>query len=345
MTEGTRSVGKAIVLAAVLLFRASPAWAMHIAEGILPASWAGLWFAVAAPFLWLGLREVRRRSGAAPHFKVLTGLVGAAVFVISCMPVPVPFTGTCSHPCGTGLAAVIVGPAVTTVIAAIVLLLQALFLAHGGLTTLGANIVSMGVVGAYAGWLAYAGMRGVGFGAVAAAGAAGLVSDWATYAATSGELAAALHGSTSFAAMFSAIALAFLPTQLPLGVLEAIVSGAALKFLHGAPPGVSRPAPRRRRGVVKARHGRPRADAAGLSDGGPTTGKGDSRLGGRRQDGRGEIRAGGRTSSPRAADQYRPRRPAALRLPRGRGSGGVRRRLLLSRPVSAARGEKGVTSV
>lgn len=239
LTLGTQGQARAVsgIAATALVFGwGSPAWAMHIAEGILPPSWAGLWFAVAAPFLWLGLREVRRRSGAAPHFKVLTGLVGAAVFVISCMPVPVPFTGTCSHPCGTGLAAIIVGPAVTTVIAAISLLLQALFLAHGGLTTLGANIVSMGVVGAYAGWLVYTGLRRIGFGMIVAGGAAGLISDWATYATTSGELAAALHGGTSFVAMFTAIALAFLPTQLPLGILEAIVSAAALRFLIARRP-------------------------------------------------------------------------------------------------------------
>ena len=74
------------------------------------------------------------------------------MFVISCVPIPVPFTGTSSHPCGTGIAAVILGPAVTTVVAAIALLLQALFLGDGGLTTLGANAFAMGVVGAYAGW-------------------------------------------------------------------------------------------------------------------------------------------------------------------------------------------------
>lgn len=234
--RGPSRAGAGIGAAALVLGWCPPAWAMHISEGILPPLWAGLWFAVAAPFVWLGLREVRRRSGASPHFKVLTGLVGAAVFVISCMPIPVPFTGTSSHPCGTGLAAVIVGPAVTTVIAAIALLLQALFLAHGGLTTLGANIVSMGVVGAYAGWLVYAALRRAGFGLVVAAGAAGLVSDWATYAATSGELAAALHGGATFAATFSAIAVAFLPTQVPLGVLEAVVSGAAMKFLLARRP-------------------------------------------------------------------------------------------------------------
>jgi cobalt/nickel transport system permease protein len=247
ITTSTRRRMPRTLLAACLLVLCwgSPAWAMHIAEGILPPAWAGAWFAVAAPFLWLGLRELRRRSGASPHFKVLTGLVGAAVFVISCMPIPVPFTGTSSHPCGTGLAAVIVGPAVTTLIAAISLLLQALFLAHGGLTTLGANIVSMGVVGAYAGWLVYAGLRRIGLGVILAAGAAGLVSDWMTYAATSAELAAALHGSTSFTAMFSAIAVAFMPTQLPLGILEAIVSGAAVRFLMARRPEFIEPPPPR----------------------------------------------------------------------------------------------------
>ncbi|MDP2991295.1 MAG: energy-coupling factor ABC transporter permease, partial [Kiritimatiellota bacterium] len=83
----------------------SPAYAMHISEGILPAAWAGLWFAVSLPFIAWGLRDIRERSRKAPEFKALVGLMGAAVFVISCMPVPVPIAGTCSHPCGTGLAA------------------------------------------------------------------------------------------------------------------------------------------------------------------------------------------------------------------------------------------------
>ena len=71
------------------------------------------------------------------------------------MPVPVPVVGSCSHPAGTGLAALMIGPAATAVIASIALFLQALFLAHGGLTTLGANLFSMGVAGAFAGYGAF----------------------------------------------------------------------------------------------------------------------------------------------------------------------------------------------
>src|SRR4030066_2269935 len=68
----------------------APAFAMHISEGILPASWALFWYAVALPFVAWGLRDLRRRSENAPYFKPFVGLVGAAVFLISCMPIPAP---------------------------------------------------------------------------------------------------------------------------------------------------------------------------------------------------------------------------------------------------------------
>jgi len=155
--------------AGTLIALPTPAFAMHISEGILPASWAALWYAAAIPFVALGLRELRRRSEQYPYFKPLVGLVGAAVFLISCMPIPVPSAGTCSHPCGTGIAAILIGPGLTVVVASIALTLQALFLAHGGLTTLGANIISMGVAGAYVGYGTYWIIRRLGLPWVAAA--------------------------------------------------------------------------------------------------------------------------------------------------------------------------------
>ena len=213
-----------------------PAHAMHITEGILPAPWAGLWFLVALPFVAWGLRDLRRGSQQMPMFKPLVALVGAAVFVISCMPIPVPITGTCSHPVGTGLAAILIGLPLTALIASIALLLQALFLAHGGLTTLGANIVSMGVVGALAGVGVFHGARRLRLPVWGAAFLAGVAADWATYAVTAFELASALHGNGSLAAMFGAIALAFLPTQLPLGILEGILTAGVYRFIQARRP-------------------------------------------------------------------------------------------------------------
>jgi len=79
------------------------------------------------------------------------GSASAAALPIP-LPVPIPIVGSCSHPCGTGLAAILVGPRLTVLITTVALLIQALFLAHGGLTTLGADVMSMGIVGGYAGF-------------------------------------------------------------------------------------------------------------------------------------------------------------------------------------------------
>ena len=207
------------------------AQAMHISEGILPTPWAGLWFLVVTPFLAWGMRDLRLKSALDPAFKPMVGLIGAAVFVISCMPVPVPSAGTCSHACGTGMAAIFIGPALTVVVSSIALLLQALFLSHGGLTTLGANIAAMGVAGALAGWAVFRSARVFGVPGWVAAFLAGMLSDWATYAATSFELATALHGSGSMWKLLGGIVLAFLPTQLPLGILEGVITACMYQFI------------------------------------------------------------------------------------------------------------------
>ncbi|HEX5773495.1 MAG TPA: energy-coupling factor ABC transporter permease, partial [Geomobilimonas sp.] len=72
-----------------LLLTAAPAHAMHISEGILPLPWAALWFAVAAPFVILGVRQLNRLSHQDLSMKPLVGLLAAVVFIISCMPIPV----------------------------------------------------------------------------------------------------------------------------------------------------------------------------------------------------------------------------------------------------------------
>jgi cobalt/nickel transport system permease protein len=226
----------ALYFAGLLLIAPQSAWAMHISEGILPAGWAVLWFVVALPMLWLGLREIARRSRENTQFKPFLALVGAAVFIISCMPIPVPIAGTCSHPCGTGLAAILIGPAPTVVLASIALTLQALFMAHGGLTTLGANIVAMGVMGAFGGYGAFHLARRLRIPMWGAAVLAGIVSDWATYAATAAILSGGLHASGNFGTILISILIAFMPTQIPLGILEGVLSAYALRFIQRRMP-------------------------------------------------------------------------------------------------------------
>lgn len=204
---------------------------MHISEGILPARWAILWFAVSVPFLFLGLRELRIRGQHNTQLKPMIGLIGAAVFIISCMPIPVPSAGSCSHPCGTGIAAIFIGPLLTVVVTSVALVLQALFLAHGGLTTLGANLASMGIAGAFVGYGSFILVRRMSGRWWIAAFLAGLLSDWATYTLTSFQLATALHGSAPFGKFFLTVLVAFVPTQVPLGILEGFLCVGAYRFI------------------------------------------------------------------------------------------------------------------
>ena len=227
---------KKLGIIALIMLTARPVYAMHISEGILPFGWAAAWFAVAVPFVALGLKQLNKLAKDDLSVKPLVGLMAAVVFIISCMPIPVPTAGTCSHPCGTGIAAILVGPLVSIVVTGVALLIQALFLAHGGLSTWGADVVSMGVVGSFAGWLVFRGFRRLGANLGVAGFAAGLLADWATYATTSVVLAAGIRGDAPFMPLFWKIIIAFIPTQLPLGILEGAMTAGMVVLLHRKRP-------------------------------------------------------------------------------------------------------------
>jgi len=218
------------------LLCASPAHAMHISEGILPFNWALSWYLVSVPFLALGIRRLQSAAKEDISFKPLVGLITAVVFVISCMPIPVPTAGTCSHPCGTAISAILLGPCVSVVVAAVALLIQALFLSHGGLTTLGANIMSMGIMGSFAGYFVFRLLRGLSLSLGVAGFFAGIIADWITYASTSAELAAGIRGTTPFFELFWQILLSFIPTQLPLGILEGALTSGMIVLLYKKRP-------------------------------------------------------------------------------------------------------------
>jgi cobalt/nickel transport system permease protein len=209
---------------------------MHISEGILPLHWALLWFGLAIPFVLFGLYRLKKQAAVDVSFKPLVGLIAAVVFIISCMPVPVPTAGTCSHPCGTGMSAILLGPAISIVVAAAALLIQALFLAHGGLSTWGADIVSMGIIGSFAGYLIFKGLRFVKVNLAISGFLAGLFADWATYLATSIELASGVRSGSPFGPLFLKILIAFIPTQIPLGILEGAMTAGMIVFLFKKRP-------------------------------------------------------------------------------------------------------------
>jgi cobalt/nickel transport system permease protein len=227
-------------MAAALLLLPAAAHAMHISEGILPPLWALFWFAVAAPFVAWGVWQINGCKALDPSYIPLIGIFGAAVFVFSCFPIPVPVAGSTAHPAGTGMSAIFLGPAASVVVAFISLLLQALFLAHGGLTTLGGNTFSMGVVGSFAGFGAFRLGRALRLPLFWCGFLAGWAADLLTYLSTSFEMALALHGDHPFLSVLGQIYLAFMPTQIPLSLLEGAVTGGILVYVNKHRPDILR---------------------------------------------------------------------------------------------------------
>jgi cobalt/nickel transport system permease protein len=215
----------------MLLMLTADAYSMHISEGLLPLGWVLIWYALALPFMAYGLVRLRRVASGDLALKPLVGLLTAVVFIISCMPIPVPTAGTCSHPAGTGISSILLGPWISVLVATTALLVQALFLAHGGLSTLGANIFSMGVAGSFAAYLSFMLLRKLKVNIVTSAFLAGAFADLGTYVTTSAELALGMRGDTAFLPLFMKITLAFVPTQLPLSVIEGVMTAGVVSLL------------------------------------------------------------------------------------------------------------------
>lgn len=210
---------------------------MHIMEGYLPLGHALAWTAAAAPFVAHGLGAAGRRMRERPETKLLLGAAGGFCFVLSALKLP-SVTGSCSHPTGTGLGTVLFGPPAMTVLGSVVLLFQALLLAHGGLTTLGANIFSMAVAGPWVAYAVYRTARRAGAGLPAATFLAAALGDLATYVVTSFQLALAFPDPAGgFGGALVKFMAVFALTQLPLAVSEGLLTVLVVKALaaHSRP--------------------------------------------------------------------------------------------------------------
>ncbi|MCS7056344.1 MAG: energy-coupling factor ABC transporter permease [Thermoflexales bacterium] len=204
---------------------------MHIMEGFLPPEWAILWLAVAVPFWVVGFLQIQRMVREKPESRLMLGLAAAFAFVLSALKLP-SVTGSCSHPTGTGLGAILFGPFVMSILGTIVLLFQALLVAHGGLTTLGANAVSMAIFGPLVAWIIWKGLRGrLAEGWVVFLAAA--LANLATYVLTSAQLAVAHPDPVGgIAASFAKFGAIFAVTQVPLAISEGILTVLIFRALR-----------------------------------------------------------------------------------------------------------------
>jgi len=211
---------------------------MHIMEGGLSWQWCLVWWVVALPCLIYGVYQLKKVLAADREALPLLGVTGGFIFILSSLKLP-SVTGSCSHPTGTGLSTISFGPWITAVVCAIVLLFQSLFLAHGGLSVLGANIVSMGIAGPLAGYALYRLLRTTSVNIYLSVFLVTALADMFTYITTSLELALAYPaetgGSISSFIMFLGV---FALTQIPLAIVEGIVLALVFKYIIALKPDI-----------------------------------------------------------------------------------------------------------
>ena len=212
------------VAAAALGLTAVGGRAMHIMEGYLPVPWAFGWMAVCLPFLAAGFLSIRKKVALNPRAKVLLAMCGAFAFVLSALKIP-SVTGSCSHPTGVGLGAILFGPTATTILGLIVLLFQALLLAHGGLTTLGANLFSMAIVGPIVSWAVYQALKKAGAKPAVAVFCAAALGDLLTYVTTSFQLGVVYGNVAEYLTIFAV-------TQIPLAIAEGLLTVVVFNVLE-----------------------------------------------------------------------------------------------------------------
>ena len=230
-TNGERRVLLASCTPALLAALAVNASAMHIMEGFLPQGHAIAWGVVCLPFLVWGFLSIKKIVSNHRKAILLLAMMGAYAFVLSALKMP-SVTGSSSHPTGTGLGAVLFGPAPMALLGLLVLLFQAILLAHGGLTTLGANTFSMAIAGPFVSYGVYKLCRKWKVNRLVAVGLACGLGDLFTYCVTSIQLALAHPGQAGVLASMGEFMGIFALTQIPLAIVEGILGAVVMMMLE-----------------------------------------------------------------------------------------------------------------
>lgn len=130
---------------------------MHIPDGFIPLWQCAIYYVILIVALYFSLKWARKNldEKAVPLMAVLA----AGIFAIMSMNMPIPF-GTSGHMVGGALVAIVFcAPEAAVIVFTLVLLVQALFFGDGGVTTLGANVLNMGIICGCLGLYTFKGLR------------------------------------------------------------------------------------------------------------------------------------------------------------------------------------------
>lgn len=213
-----------IIVSIILGVPALKVYGMHIMEGFLPPVWCISWGVLCLPFLVKGYFSIKNKIHESSRMFLLLAMSGAFTFILSALKLP-SITGSCSHPTGVGLGAVIFGPSAMSIIGSIVLVFQAVLLNHGGITTLGANTFSMAVAGPFAAYGTFVLLKKIGAKRSISVFMAAFIGDIFTYMVTSFQLSLAFPDIESgiVVSLMKFLGI-FAVTQIPLAISEGLLT-------------------------------------------------------------------------------------------------------------------------
>jgi cobalamin biosynthesis protein CbiM len=202
---------------------------VHIPDGFINLPTSAGFGAAAAGGIWYSLR---RAATVLDDRRIpLAGLAAAFVFAAQMVNFPVA-AGTSGHLLGGVLAAVLLGPWLGSIVVTVVLVVQALVFADGGLSALGLNVFNMAIIGAAGGWYLYRFvLRLLSEGDSAVRIAAGIVAGISVVLAALGftlQYAIGGEGGTPIATVLGAMVGVHLLIGIGEGLITALVVGAVM---------------------------------------------------------------------------------------------------------------------
>jgi cobalt/nickel transport system permease protein len=201
---------------------------MHIPDAFLPLWQSAIYWIVALVLIALALKWAKNELS---EDKIpLVAVLSAGIFAIQAFNLPVAM-GTSGHLVGGALAAIVLGsPYAAVFILTLVLIIQGIIFGDGGLTTMGVNILNMGVIGGFVGFYGYKTLSGAGLNRYASAGIVAWLA--CVIAAIAASLEMAIAGT--FPLVPGLIAMG--TYHVAIGVIEGIITAAAIYFIATARP-------------------------------------------------------------------------------------------------------------
>lgn len=229
---------------------------MHAPDGFLNAGTALAAGTLSAGTVTVAVRQTR--AALQERHLPLAGIAAAFIFAAQMINFPVA-AGTTGHLMGGALAAILLGPHIGAIVVTVVVVVQALVFADGGLTALGYNVFNMAIVPAYGGYALFRLLlrtmpRSKG-GVVGAAGLAGFASVVLSAMSFSIQWLFGATAPVSFSEVFTAVVGIHLLIGVGEGVISALTLGTVVAsrpdLVHGAPHLAHLPAGHRRPARVR----------------------------------------------------------------------------------------------